>query len=795
MPPSRPPRTAGHPHLGHAILDLLAESGRTLHAAEIATRLDVTDRAAVSQALEDLVFDGLLVPRPGRRFKVAANARPPAVQVDGAFSAHPRGFGFVRGGPSGDDVYIPPECIGGALHGDLVRARVVAESHRGREGEVIEVLERRAKRVVGVLRGRRGQRRLEPDDSRMRGPIPVTEGEGEGRPAPDAADAAAKAGGAAVVALTRYPADSRELPEGVLVAVLGEPGEPDVEIAKVLIGRDVSEEQPPAAVAQAQAYGDAPDPAELERRTDLTGLPFLTIDPIDARDHDDAVWVERDANGHYQAWIAIADVSHYVTPASPLDDSALARGCSIYLPDRAIPMLPYELSSHLCSLVEGELRLCLCVHVHLDPTGAVKRTEVYEGKMRSRAFLSYEAVARALGFTTEPPRDPRAEALRDDLSVMWDLSSELRKRRMRRGSLDLDVPEVRVEVDGETRSPVSIRERGGDPGVKKAYRLIEELMLLANEAVARLMLSRELPTVFRVHGAPDPAKLEQLATAVHALGVELDPDDAITPKQLSKFLRSVEGHERRSVIHGLLLRTMQQACYDTTNVGHFGLASDAYLHFTSPIRRYPDLVVHRLLRASLRGERPPPDIEQRLRLAAVRSSEQERNAMEIEREVSDVYRTLYMQRHIGDRFEAVVTGISPSGVWARIQEPFVDVLVPSDRLGDDTYEADDAAIKMVGVRSGDSVVLGDAFTLEIEDVSLVRRVTLARRIAGPRRGRPTREERKAQRRGRVTDAAPKGARRKQRTQSTKATKTSKTSKASRGARPPKKQGKGRRTKR
>ncbi len=736
--------------------------------SEIASQLGVSDRTSLSQALDDLVYDGLLIRNASHRYGVAATAHEMKVEIEGGFRAHPRGFGFVRGGASGDDVYIPADSIAGAMHGDVVRARVLATSSRGREGEVIAVLDRGNPRVVGTLLGREGARRLEPDDGRIRGPIPIVAEALVDEPS--TSKLPPRSGMAAVVEIDQFPEQARERPNGVLVAVLGEPGEPDVEIAKVLIGHSVHEQQPEAAVAQARSYGDAPSDEELARRFDLTDIPFLTIDPSDARDHDDAVWVERDARGHYQAWIAIADVSHYVTPQSALDDSAFARGCSVYLPDRAIPMLPPELSTHLCSLVEGEVRLCMCVHVELDPTGAVTKTTVHEGKMRSRAYLTYDAVARALGFTTAPSRDQRAENLRDDLRVMWDLSSELRKRRMQSGALDLEVPEARIQVDTETRAPVSLTQRGGDPGVRKAYRLIEELMLLANVAVARMMIAQDIHTMFRVHGAPDPSKLERLQAATKALGVELNPEDVGDPKKLSRFLAAVASHDKKGVIHGLLLRTMQQACYDTTNIGHFGLATDAYLHFTSPIRRYPDLVVHRILRASLgaggtaRAHAAQTQAsDENLRVAAARASSLERNAMEVEREVSDVYRSLYMQRHIGERFEGLVTAISPAGVWVRINDPFVDVLVPNDRLGNDNYQADDAAIRTVGKRSGDIITLGDTIELVIEDVSLVRRVTLAKRLgspkaaaAGPKPGRVTGKERKALRRAQ-TAARKQGA--------------------------------------
>jgi ribonuclease R len=747
------PRTTDA-QLHHAIVDLLAGERRPLHAAEIATRLAATDRVRLGQALDDLVFEGTLAARPGRRFQLAPGVRRGAQFVEGAFLANPRGFGFVRGAARELDVFIPGECVGGAMHGDIVRARVVATSARGPEGEVAEILERRLRRVVGVVTGRRGYERLEPDDARVRGPIQLTVSD----------DLAPRPGLAAVAEIERYPEQARELPLGRLIAVLGEPGDPEVEVEKVLLAHNVAEEQPEAAAAEARAFGDAPAEADLVGRADLTHIPFVTIDPHDARDHDDAVWVERDDDGRYKAWIAIADVSHYVRPHSAIDQSALERGTSVYLPDRAVPMLPRELSGKLCSLLEGELRLCLAVEIDLDATGAIVATALHEGFMRSRAYLTYNAVASALGFTALEGRDARAEAMRHELGVMWDLSSILHKRRMRRGALDLDVPEAEIVVDRDTGAPVKVSQRAGDPGVKKAYRLIEELMLLANEVVAAEMIARAIPTIFRVHGAPDAEKIVRLAAACEALGVPFDPEAAERPQALAKFVRSVASHANAGVIHGLVLRAMQQATYDTVNIGHYGLASPAYLHFTSPIRRYPDLVVHRLLRPTLRGEARPHVGEGTLRTAAARASELERNAMEVEREVADVYRTLYMRGHLGERFDGVVSAISTAGVWVRLAEPFVDVLVPNDRLGDDSYEPDGAGIRTVGVRSGDAIVLGDSMRVEIEDAVVTRRAVLAKRIftaavgAGrPRRAAKRRVAETGRRAPQAGRRAPKGA--------------------------------------
>ncbi|HHH30154.1 MAG TPA: ribonuclease R [Polyangiaceae bacterium] len=750
-------------HLGHAVMEVLRAEGRAMHAAAIQKVLGI-DRATLREALDDLIYDGLVVPRPGQRFRLAKEAaRARDEVVEGSLYVNPRGFGFVNTDGPEDDIYINADAMRGGMHRDTVRVRVVAETRRGREGEIVEVLGRNLQRVGGVLRGKPGHLWLEPDDTRIRGPIEI-----EGDPLDGA-----QAGKVAVLRLTRFPDFAKENPRGELVAVLGEPGDPQVEVQKILATHGIDEEHPREASDEARAYGEAPDPDEIARRADLRHVPLITIDPIDARDHDDAIWVERDDRGHYRAWVAIADVSHYVRPGTALDEEAKKRGCSVYLPDRAVPMLPHALSGHLCSLVEGQDRLCLCAILDLDATGDVKEAEIVAGVMRSRAFLTYESVARALGFTTEPPRDERADALRHELRVAWDLAGLLRKRRMRRGALDFDLPEARIEVDEETGAPTAVQQRSHDPGVRKAYRLVEEMMLMANEAVARHVLAHDIPAIFRVHGAPDPEKVERLSMACRVLGVDFDPDDVADPKRLSRWLRKLEGHPKQSILHNLLLRAMQQASYQTENIGHFGLAASAYLHFTSPIRRYPDLVVHRALHAWLEGrtDRSEELVEQ-LQSDAVQASERERTAMEAERAVADVYRAIFMKGHVGERYEGRVTAITPGGLYVRIEDPFVDVLVTFDGLGQDDYEPDEAGLMVSGKRSGDQVRLGDDILLVIEDASVLRRAVYGRRLAPARpsrsserlpskeRKRRRREQALAQERGRKADkrATKKGRR-------------------------------------
>ncbi|HMJ55294.1 MAG TPA: ribonuclease R [Polyangiaceae bacterium] len=643
----------------------------------------------------------------------------------GILSVNPRGFGFVSSVGYDDDLYTPEERMGGAMHGDLVAARLLARSARGSEGEVLRVIQRAAAKVPGVLRRRGKAMWLEPDDSRLRGPIVLHASSTDAFLLRDAED-----GKAAVARITRFPEMPRETPEGEIEIILGNPGDPNVEVAKILVREGIEEEHPSDAMREAEGFGQEVARDACAGREDLTHLPLPTIDPEDARDHDDAVWGVREPDGSYRVWIAIADVSHYVRPGTALDQAALTRGCSIYLPDRAIPMLPRPLSSHLCSLLPNTIRLCLCVEAKIDPAGQVQTFRLIEGFMRSAFKLTYGGVARALGFTERPPRSPEAESIVGDLRVLYDLALLLRGHRMRRGALDFELPEVKIVLDQETGAPIAVEKRSEDPGVKKAYQLIEELMLLANELVARHLAEKGIPAIYRVHGPPDETKLDRFASMATTLGVAFDLEDAKDPKRLTALLKRVAEHPSRHVFNMLLLRAMKQATYDTANIGHFGLASATYLHFTSPIRRYPDLVVHRAVRELL-NQRPADrsaNALEALKLSATVASERERHAMDVEREVVDLYRALYMRAYIGATFAGKVTALVGSGVFVQLDSPFVDVLVRAESLGADRYELDDDGMRMVGLRSGDAISLGDTMEVVIEDVAILRRSIYGRRV-------------------------------------------------------------------
>jgi ribonuclease R len=714
------------------VLEVFGGDSRPLHTREIASRLEVSeaDYLGLQRLLDDLSFEGVLSARPGQKFHLSQKtAASRGAERDGLLTVHPRGFGFVASlDAAGDDVFIPPESLGGAMHGDRVRVRVRSRTARGAEGEIVAVVDRGMKRVAGTLRRKGKSAWLEPDDNRVRGPIVL----------PRAIDVVGSEGNsgndgdAVVVRITRWPELPGENPEGAIETVLGRPGELGVEAAKILVLQGIDEAHSDEAVRESESFGaEVPLPMK-EGREDLRHVPLPTIDPEDARDHDDAVWVERTERGGYRAWIAIADVSTYVTPGTAIDDEAKARGCSTYLPDRAIPMLPRALSSNLCSLLPDVDRLCLCAEVELDGSGHVTKSRLIRGVMRSAAKLTYGGVARALGLSAEATREPAADAMVEGLRVALELSRHLRGHRMKRGALDFELPEAKVVLDEKTRAPIDVVRRATDPGVKKAYQLIEELMLLANETVARWCQEKDIPTIYRVHQPPDEQKLDRFAAMCDALGIDFDPEDTRDPRKLSELLKSFSEHPLAPVLNSLLLRSMKQATYDVTNVGHFGLASKAYLHFTSPIRRYPDLVVHRTVHDVLEGRAVRRDGEAREKLAeaALASSIAERRSMEVERAIVDLYRTFMMKDHIGERFEGTVTAVVGSGLFVQLDKPFVDVLIRLEDLGQDRYEVDDDALRVVATRSGDVIALGDRLLVEVIDAAILRRTVYAKRIGG-----------------------------------------------------------------
>jgi ribonuclease R len=561
--------------------------------------------------------------------------------------------------------------------------------------------------------------------------------------------------------------------EGEVVERVGRPGEPKVEVLKVAYGKGFSDLFPEEVVAAAADVPDHVTPEDRRGRRDLTELPLVTIDGADARDFDDAVFVDRIASrgrgkGGYRLVVAIADVSHYVRAGSPLDGEALRRGTSVYFPDQVLPMLPERLSNGICSLNPNVDRLCMVADLEIDTRGRAVSTEIYEGIMRSHARCTYEEVARVIA----GERVPERERFRDQFMLMAELQEKLGAIRKARGAIDLDLPEAKI-VLGEGGRPVAIERRPRN----RAHRVIEEFMLAANEAVARWFGEKELPTIYRVHGLPDEDKLEAFRALAETHGFAV-PEGSIGPKQLNALLEGFRGHAQERALSQLLLRAMMQALYSPENIGHFGLAAEHYLHFTSPIRRYPDLIVHRLLRDTLdtraaageEGTRRPKRRKQPRRegeapqsrdleeIAAL-ASERERAAMQSEREIAAFYAALFMKDHVGERFAGIIASVLEFGLFVELKDHFVEGLVKTEDLGVGLH-LDSKLHALVDRARGRAFRIGDEVEVEVLNASPARRqIDLAlveggRAVRAPREGRrgegesrrgarePGREERK-----------------------------------------------------
>ena len=683
-------------------------AGAPATARDLARALSIPREAHASfrRQLRQLVESGALAVVRGNRY-----ALPDRIHdVTGRLQGHPSGYAFVMPEGGGDDVFIPAVRRGGAMHGDRVTARIELRKDDGRaEGRVIDVVERRSARVVGQMRrDRKGIAVVRPFDARLDADVRVTMDESLG----------ADDGDMVTVEVTRWPGPTAEA-SGRVVEVLGQLGDPGVDTEVVLRKHGIPEDHAPDAVAEARARDVAVHPHDLVGRTDFRRHVIVTIDGEHARDFDDAISIERLPNGHVWLGVHIADVAHYVPEGSALDLDAFERGTSVYFPERAVHMFPHELATGVCSLNPQVDRLVQSCLMEVDAQGQVVRYELHDGVIHSRARMTYTAVN---GIVTD--RDPALLAQYAELvptfELMRDLFVVLNERRRRRGSIDFDLPEAQVVVDADGAiAAIVASERN------VAHRLIEEFMLLANETVAAHLEREGMPSLYRVHEAPDPMRVLEFEEFVSSLGFSLAaPPGGVHPRHFQHLVDRIRGAPEERPIAFLMLRTMQKARYEAANLGHFGLAAHTYTHFTSPIRRYPDLVVHRVLRElrhAQADEERRAELEEALPEVGRHASAMERRAQEAERELLQWKKVRFMADKIGEIYNGYITGVTAFGLFVQLTEHFVEGLVHVSTLADDYYRFDDQARVLIGERTKQVFRLGDAVRVQVVRIDLDRR--------------------------------------------------------------------------
>ncbi|MBA3391883.1 MAG: ribonuclease R, partial [Deltaproteobacteria bacterium] len=639
-------------------------------------------------------------------------------RIKGRITVHPAGYGFVQV-DGGETVFVPAKYRGTSLDGDRV-AVDTWPGVRGTEGRVSEVLARGRARLTGILRRAGRHMYLEPDDPRIAADY--------GRVGVDDAQHG-KDGDAIVIEITRYPDAARRELAGKLLKVLGDPEDPRTEIEKILACAVIPLEFPEEALAQAKRTAQEVGPNDLADRIDLRDRRFATIDPETARDFDDALCIEDGPHGGPRVWVAVADVSHYVRWGDALDRESTIRGVSVYLPDRVIPMLPHELSSQICSLLPLVDRCAMVVRLDFTPDGDLADVGHAAAVIKSKARLDYPGVAAALGGDFRGRRE-EYRPWADELERLNALAQVLRKKRQARGALELELSEPKVVLDADDPRLVrDVVKAKGDPAVKQAYQLVEEFMIAANEAVGSFFRKRGATAIWRVHAPPAPDRVKLLAEMLAAYGIAVDVEAAVTPLGMKAVLDQILEKPGAAALSFLVLRTLTQAIWDVVPIGHFGLASGDYLHFTSPIRRYPDLLVHRLLKFLLHREglpsgggysKPSPPTETLSELAR-NASTQERRAMEAEREAVAMYRAYLMRDQVGEEFEGVVSAVTSFGAFVEIEEPYVEGLIKLDSLGSEPWVHDAIHMRLTGQRTGRTIELGDKVKVEVNNVSVLRR--------------------------------------------------------------------------
>ena len=636
----------------------------------------------------------------------------PSNLIEGVFESNQRGFGFLRM-EDGEDIFIPESQVHGALHTDKVLVKITSKGETSRngnklrrEGEVVKVLERGLQEIVGIYKKSKSFGFVISDNTKFTKDIyiPVERSKG------------AVTGHKVVVKITDFGSKDRK-PEGIIKKIIGHVNDPGTDILSVVESFNIPMEYPRDVLHQVENMPEEVPAKDKAGRLDLTGVKMVTIDGEDAKDLDDAISLSKE-NGIYKLGVHIADVSNYVTENSPLDREALKRGTSVYLVDRVIPMLPHKLSNGLCSLNAGVDRLALSCIMEIDEKGKVIGHKIAETVVNIDRRMTYTAVNKILTFNDEETCK-EYEDLVPMFKLMEELAGILREKRRTRGSIDFDFPESKIYLD-EKGFPVDILPYERNVATK----IIEDFMLIANETVAEDFFWQELPFVYRTHDNPDPEKMLKLGTFISNFGYGIKTSGSeVHPKEIQKLLGRIEGTPEEALISRLTLRSMKQAKYTTVSTGHFGLATQYYCHFTSPIRRYPDLQIHRIIKENLRGklsEKRIAHYDNILPEVSTEASRLERRAEEAERDVEKMKKVQYMSRRIGEEYEGVISGITAYGIYVELPNT-VEGMVHVTSMRDDYYHYDADHYEMVGEKTGNVYRLGQKLRIMVENTDKINR--------------------------------------------------------------------------
>ena len=610
-----------------------------------------------------------------------------------------KGYGFVDI-EGNEDVFIPVSNLNGAINGDEVVVEITSKKGLKLEGRIVKVLERKLKQLVGKVYFKNNKCLIDLDDQKVNFDIELSQDDSKGL----------VSGHKVVVELLKRKDDKTYF--GKLIRILGHIDDPGIDILSIAAKYEIDPEWPEEVKEELKNIPDQVLGEELKDRKDLRYKMIFTIDGDDTKDIDDAISIEKKENGNYVLGVHIADVSYYVKEDSELDKEAYKRGTSVYLANTVIPMLPHELSNGICSLNPNVDRLAMSCVMEIDNTGEVVEYDIFQSVIKSRKQMTYKNVNKIIEEDIIPEG---YEEFANTLKEMKELADILRKNKVNKGYIDFDIDEAKIITDEEGKAiDVVLRNRGA------GEKLIEDFMIAANETVARHINYMEYPFVYRVHGEPNEEKINSFLSFVSVLGYQVHKIDKITPKNMQKLLDELKGAKEYSIISSLLLRSMQKAVYDSNNIGHFGLASKCYTHFTSPIRRYPDTTVHRLLRKYLFSKNTDADTvrywEQKLVPLCEHTSERERASIECEREVDDMKMAEYMEDHIGEEFTGVVSGVMSFGMFVELPNK-IEGLVRVDDLTDDHYTYDESTQSLIGNNNKRGYRLGDDVTIIVKAAS------------------------------------------------------------------------------